>query len=108
MPLALTRRGQAVRAQNSAEAEVCAGVMGVKEGPRARELPGWLGEPVRIRLRTDAAAARSLLSRQGVGGIRRLEVKVWTQCQVETGRVLVEKVDGARHPAVLATKPLGL
>ncbi len=72
-----------------------AGVMGIKEAIHVQQLLGWKGEPVRIRLRMDAAAARSVLCRQGVGRIRHLEVKVlWAQDQVKIGRVLVEKVEG--------------
>jgi hypothetical protein len=107
MTLTLICRGQAVRAQSSAEAEVYAGVMGVKEAIHVQQLLGWIGEPVRIRLRMDAAAARSVLCRQGVGRIRHLEVKVlWVQDQVKNGRVLVEKVEGIWNQADLGTKPL--
>ena len=72
-----------------------------------QQLLGWIGEPVRIRLRMDAAAARSVLCRQGVGRIRHLEVKVlWVQDQVKNGRVLVEKVEGIWNQADLGTRPL--
>ncbi len=84
MTLTLICRGQAVRAQSSAEAEVYAGVMGIKEAIHVQQLLGWMGEPVRIRLRMDGAAARSALCRQGVGEIRHLEVKVlWAQDQTK-------------------------
>ena len=105
--LTLLFRGQAVRAQSSAEAEVYAGAMGIEESIHVQQLLGWIGEPVRIRLRMDAAAARSVLCRQGVGRIRHLEVKVlWVQDQVKNGRVLVEKVEGIWNQADLGTKPL--
>ncbi len=56
----------------------------------------------------DAAAVRSVLSRQGVGRIRYLEVKVlWTQDQVKSCCILIEKVVGIRKPAGLGTKRLG-
>ena len=107
MTLTLICRGQAVRAQSSAEAEVFAGVMGIKEAIHVQQLLGWMGEPVRIRLRMDAAAARSVLCRQGVGKIRHLEVKVlWAQDQTKNGRVLVEKVEGTLNTADIGTKPL--
>ena len=67
-----------------------------------QQLLGWMGEPVRIRLRMDAAAARSVLCRQGVGKIRHLEVKVlWAQDQTQNGRVL-----GLWDTADIGTKPL--
>ncbi len=66
MPLALTCRGQAARAQSNAEAKVYAAAMCIKESIHAHELLGWIGEPVRIRLRMGAAAARSAPSRKGV------------------------------------------
>ncbi len=81
MPLTLICLGQVVRAQSSAEAEVYAGVMGIKESIHVQELFGWIGEPVRIRLREDATAARSVLSHQADGRVRHLEVKVfWLGC----------------------------
>jgi hypothetical protein len=66
-PLALIRRGQGVRAQSSAEAQVYAGVMGIKESLQPQELLGWLGELVRGRLGMDTSAGRSVFSRIGVG-----------------------------------------
>ena len=70
---------------------VYTGVMGIEEGTRVQQLLGWLGEPVRIRLRMDASAARSVLCHQGVGRIRHLEVKVlWIQDMTNCGRLLVD------------------
>ena len=81
--------------------------MCIKKTTHVQHLLGWLGEPVKIRLRMDAAAGRSVLCRQGVGRIKHLEVKVlWVQDQVKTGRVSVEKVDGAQNQADLGAKTL--
>lgn len=106
--LAVICRGQAVRAQSSAEAEAYAAVMGAKEAIHLQELLAWMGEPVRIRLRMDSSAGRSVLLRRGVGRIRHLEVKVlWIQDETARGRLLIDKVPGDQNTADIGTKPLG-
>ncbi len=44
--LTLMCRGQAVRAQSSAEADIYNGMMDIERGTHVQELIGWLGEPL--------------------------------------------------------------
>ena len=100
-------RGQGAIAQSSAEAEVYAAAMTISELSHLQEVLGWLGVPMRMRLRCDSAACRSIIQRQGVGRARHLSTKVlWLQSMTASGRLVVEKVAGAENPADLGTKPL--
>ena len=49
-------RGQLIRARSTAEAEVHAAVMGLKELPHVRKLLTWIEEPMRARLRMVSVA----------------------------------------------------
>ena len=69
-------RGQTVEALSSAEAEFYAALMGIAEGLHIQQLLAWLGEPWRPVIESDSAAARSILSRLGVGKVRHLQVKL--------------------------------
>ena len=106
--LATFVRGQRVQALSSAEAEFYAAVMGVAEAMHLQQVLGWLGEFHRLEVFSDSSAARSVLSREGVGKIRHLEVKLlWIQSLVKDGRLLVSKVNGNDNVADIGTKPLG-
>ena len=97
--LAAFARGQAVLSQSSCEAEVYAGVTTVAEGAHIQQILGWAGLPLRLKLGMDSSAARSAMSRRGVGRMRHMEVKVlWIQDMVFKGRLLLEKVAGTATP----------
>ena len=101
-------RGQTVEALSSGEAEFYAAVMGIAEALHIQQLLAWLGEPHRLELFSDSTAARSILSRQGVGKVRHLQVKLlWVQRLVNNGALLVSKVRGDENVADIGTKPLG-
>ena len=66
-----------------------------------------LGVEVKIRLRTDASAAKGIASRRGLGKIRHLEVhQLWLQEKVNKGEIEVMKVKGEGNLADALTKPL--
>ena len=72
-----------------------------------QQILAWLGDPRRLELFSDSSAARSILSRMGVGKVRNLQVKLlWVQRLVNTGQVLVSKVLGTENVADIGTKPL--
>ena len=101
-------RGQTIEALSSAEAEFYAAVMGIAESLHLQQLLAWLGEPHRLELFSDSAAARSILSRLGVGKVRHLQVKLlWVQRLVNNGAIIVSKVKGEENVADIGTKPLG-
>ena len=61
-----------------------------------------------IKLCTDSSAAKSFVSKRGLGGMRHLQLRdLWLQQEVGEGRVVVEKVPGIGNPADLMTKFLG-
>ena len=52
-----------------------------------------LGYEVKIRIRTDASAAKGIASRRGLGKVRHIEVsQLWLQEKVTTGAIEVMKV----------------
>ena len=68
---------------------------------------GWgeLGSVIKVR--TDSEAARSFVSRRGLGRMRHLEIRdLWLQEEVAKGTVKVERVRGVENPADLMTKVL--
>ena len=61
----------------------------------------------RVQLYTDSSAAKSFVSRRGLGRMKHLEIRdLWLQREVGLGRVIVNKVEGPRNPADLMTKYL--
>ncbi len=60
-----------------------------------------------IQLFTDSSAAKSFVSRRGLGKMKHLEIRdLWLQREVGLGKVIVNKVDDPRNPADLMTKIL--
>ena len=65
----------------------------------------WKG----VSIGTDSSAAKSFVSRRGLGKMRHIEIRVlWMQKEVLEGKVLVSKVAGKENPADLMTKILGV
>ncbi len=62
-----------------------------------------------IKLGTDSSAAKSFVSRRGLGKMRHLQIRdLWLQEEVEHGRLEVHKVRGEENRADLMTKILSL
>ena len=60
-----------------------------------------------IQLFTDSSAAKSFVSRKGLGKMKHLEIRdLWLQREVGLGKVVVNKVEGPKNPADLMTKYL--
>ena len=54
---------------------------------------------------TDSAAAKSFVSKRGLGKMRHLELRdLWLQREVGEGKVVVKKVAGSKNPADTMTK----
>ena len=105
------RATQQAYALSSAEAELYGMVEGVTRAKGllnlAREL-GFEGISNVIRLGTDSSAAKSFVSRRGLGKMRHLEIRdLWLQKEVADGKLCVEKIPGTLNPADLMTKILG-
>ena len=101
---------QGAVALSSAEAEFYAMIEAVLRAKGLQSVAlelGFQGVSGPIRVATDSNAAKSFVSRKGLGKMRHLEIKdLWIQKEVGEGKVLVEKVRGDSNPADLMTKVL--
>ena len=98
---------QTTIALSSGEAELYAVVRGASEGLGLQALAEDLGVARSVRIWTDSAAAKGMISRTGAGRQRHLEVKyLWVQQACREERFAIRKVAGERNPADLLTKPL--
>ena len=71
----------------------------------AREIGLLLDSNVPISLFTDSSAAKSFVSRRGLGRMRHVATReLWLQEEVLSRRLVVNKVHGAVNPADLLTK----
>ena len=67
-----------------------------------------MGIDLRIRVSTDASAAKGIASRRGLGKIRHIEVhQIWVQDKAASGEIEVRKVDGKSNLADMLTKHVG-
>ena len=103
---------QGAIALSSAEAEFYAMVDGVLRAKWAQTVLVELGFTVstlaELRVCTDSSAAKSFVSRKGLGRMRHLQIRdLWLQKEVGDGKVLVSKVSGVENPADAMTKFLG-
>ena len=58
---------------------------------------------------TDSSAAKSFVSKRGLGRMRHLELReLWLQREVGEGKVIVQKIAGDRTPADAMTKFLSV
>ena len=62
-----------------------------------------------VKIGTDSSAAKSFVSRRGLGKMRHLEIRdLWLQQEVLNKKVVVSQVAGEENPADLMTKILGM
>ena len=102
---------QGAIALSSAEAEFYALIDAVLRAKWARSVLSELGVSVSpvAEAWTDSSAAKSFVSRRGLGKMRHLELRdLWLQREVGEGRVLVKKALGTENPADAMTKFLTL
>ena len=100
---------QGAIALSSAEAEFYAMIEAVIRAKGVVNTMTELGFEVQheLQLHTDSSAAKSFVSRKGLGKMKHLEIRdLWLQREVALGKVTVNKVDGLKNPADLMTKYL--
>ena len=100
---------QGAVALSSAEAEFYAMIEAVIRAKGVINVMIELGFEVQqeLQLHTDSSAAKSFVSRKGLGKMKHLEIRdLWLQREVALGKVSVNKVDGTKNPADLMTKYL--
>jgi hypothetical protein len=103
---------QGAYALSSAEAEFYAMIEGVTRAKGLMVLAKELGFSELsnvVHLGTDSSAAKSFVSRRGLGKMRHLEIRdLWLQKEVLEGKVEISKIPGEENPADLMTKILGM
>ena len=103
---------QGAVALSSAEAEFYAMIEATLRTKGLRSLALEMGFNLKtgiINLWTDSTAAKSFVSRRGLGKMRHVEIRdLWLQREVGEGRVRIFKVKGDENPADLMTKILKL
>ena len=99
---------QAVIALSSGEAEYYGLVKAASVGLGIQGIYRDLGHSVKVRLHTDASAAKGIASRRGTGKIKHIEVnQLWLQEKVASGKPKVEKVSTEDNLADALTKGVG-
>ena len=103
---------QGALALSSAEAELYAMIEGVTRAKGLLSIASELGFSDLsnvVRLGTDSSAAKSFVSRKGLGRMRHLEIRdLWLQKEIADGKLEVVKIIGLENPADLMTKVLGV
>jgi len=98
---------QNIIALSSGEAEYYGMVQGASIAMGIRSMLADMGVHMKIRLRTDATAAKGIASRRGLGKIRHIEVhQLWLQEKVNNQDIEVMKVKGEVNLADALTKYL--
>ena len=96
---------QGVIALSSGEAEYYGIVKGASVALGLRNMLDDLGMKVKIRVKTDASAAKGIASRRGAGKVRHIEVsQLWVQDKVASGEVVLQKVSMRDNIADALTK----
>ena len=94
-------------ATSTAEAELHAGNRAATESMGVQAFAKDLGRVVPIRLHIDSRAARSIISRTGLGKARHIEIQyLWLQEAVRNNKLTVEKVPSETNSSDLGTKHL--
>ena len=99
---------QAVVALSSGEAEYYGIVKGAAQSLGFQALLGDLGVKMKIRIKTDASAARGIAYRRGLGKIKHLEIsQLWLQDRIYRKEFDVIKIHGKINRADALTKYVG-
>ena len=103
-----TAKQQSIQAQSSGESETYGAASGVSPSILVTHMLVWMGFMIKqMRLFLDSKAAKAIISRIGVGGVRHLDVKVlWLQTLAKQRRLYVYKVPGDVNHSDLGTKVL--
>jgi hypothetical protein len=102
-------RRQGVQSTSSGEAELYGACSVVFDGRLVKGLLEWLDYKVDYTLYVDSSSAKAMMNRDGVGGVKHLDVRVlWLQQERGQFGLKVRKVAGERNPADLGTKAHGV
>jgi hypothetical protein len=82
-------------------------VSGAARGILVRNIYKGLGVSMKVKLECDSSAARGIASRQGVGRVRHLDVRLlWLQDKVKSGELAVAKITSEENESDMGTKYL--
>ena len=96
---------QAVIALSSGEAEYYGMVKCTSVAIGIRSLLQDMNIERKVRVKTDASAAKGMAQRKGIGKVRHIEVnQLWVQEKIASGEIEVEKVPGLTNLADVLTK----
>ena len=96
---------QAIIALSSGEAEFYGIVKGASVGLGMRSIMRDLGIDCKVKVNTDASAAKGIATRKGLGKVRHIEVnQLWVQDKVGKGEIEISKISGAVNLADALTK----
>ena len=96
---------QAIIALSSGEAEYYSIVKGSSIGLGIKRMLEDMGVKMKLRINTDASAAKGISSRRGAGKIRHIEVsQLWVQQKVRSGEISIRKVRTEENLADALTK----
>ena len=92
---------------SSGEAEYYGLVKGSSTSLGVKSICQELGVQKRVRIRTDASAAKGIASRRGLGKVRHIEVnQLWVQDKVARGELEVVKISTHDNLADACTKSI--
>ena len=96
---------QAVIALSSGEAEYYGIVKGSSVALGIQSVVNDLGMGTKVKIHTDASAAKGIASRRGLGKVRHIEVnQLWVQEKVAKGEIDLIKIPGTENRADALTK----
>ena len=98
---------QDVIALSSGEAEYYALVKTGSQCLGMKAMMADLGISSKLKIKTDASAAKGISMRKGLGKVRHIEVnQLWLQDKIYKGHIELEKVEGKKNLADALTKPV--
>ena len=96
---------QAIVSLSSGEAEYYGIVKGASIGLGLRSMLQDFGIDMKVRINTDASAAKGIACRRGLGKVRHIEVnQLWIQDRVANGDIEIRKINGKENIADILTK----
>ena len=105
VPVCGFSRRQAIIAASSGESELYGACSVVAEGRGLANVLRWIGYEVVLTLYTDSSAAKSIICRSGVGGMKHIDRRaLWLQQEREMYGLRVRKVQGSKNYADIGTK----
>ena len=96
---------QGVISLSSGKAELCAAIRAAACGIQLQQIIAEIGCHHPLRIHSDSAAARGMVTRRGPSQVKHLDIEgLWCQEAIEQGRCRLRKVDSENNHADIGTK----